>query len=112
MENLNLKINSVNMFSVIWKYKIIPDYLEKFEYEYGPHGKWKKLFENSIDYMGSFLHRDNEEANVYLVIDIWKSKETYTEFIEKNIEDYQKTSLEFEYLYESEERIGIFDSVE
>ncbi len=102
----------MSKYLIVWKYKVKPEYKEKFEIEYGISGAWNSLFSKSKSYKGSFLHLSEIELNTYLLIDTWTSKELNEKFIKSNSEDYQKLSSEFEYIYESEERIGIFTSVE
>ena len=102
----------MSKYSIVWKYKIKPEYKEKFEFEYGIDGTWNSLFSKSKSYTGSFLHRNESESNTYLLIDTWTSRESYKRFIKANNDYYQKLSSRFEYLYESEEKIGMFNSVE
>ncbi len=101
-----------NNYSIIWKYKITPGSKEKFEYEYGPKGAWFRLFSESGNYTGSFLNWSEEEYNAYILIDTWTDKESYETFKEKNSEVYNRLSVQFENLYEREERVGSFDLVE
>lgn len=98
-------------YSVIWKYKIKPESREKFEFEYGPHGTWFKLFSKSVNYAGSYLHKSEEEKDTYVLIDTWTDKESYENFKKVNAEAYQALSAQFESLYEHEERIGSFNSI-
>jgi len=97
-------------YSVIWKYKIKPEGKVRFEHEYGPKGTWFKLFSGSSSYTGSFLNR-NEEDNTYILIDTWTDKNSYEDFKEKNREVYDRLSVQFENLYEREEKVGSFDLI-
>jgi len=98
-------------YSIIWKYKIKPASKEKFELEYGPGGTWFKLFSKSSSYTGSYLNRDEEDSNVYILIDTWTDKQSYEDFKEKNKEDYNRLSDQFQHLYEREEKVGSFDLI-
>ena len=99
-------------YLIVWKYKIKAEYKEKFEFEYGANGTWNSLFSKSKNYRGSNLHKSEIEPCIYLLIDSWKSREFYEIFIKSNNQDYQKISSKFEYLYETEEKIGAFNFVE
>lgn len=98
-------------YSIIWKYKITPASKEKFEFEYGPAGAWFKLFSKSSNYTGSYLNRNEEDSNVYILIDTWTDKQSYEDFKEKNKEDYNRLSDQFQHLYEREEKVGSFDLI-
>ncbi len=102
----------MSKYSIVWKYKIKPEYKEKFEFEYGVNGTWNSLFNKSKNYTGSYLHISEIESNTYLLIDTWRSRELYEGFIKSYSDEYQKLSSKFEYLYESEEKIGTFKTVE
>ena len=97
------------MYAIIWKYKIKLGCKTKFEFEYGRGGSWHKLFSNSKNYHSSCLYKSDEETNTYLLIDIWESKNFYEEFIKTNKKEYQKLSTSFEFLYETEKKIGLFN---
>ena len=102
----------MSKYLIVWKYKVKPEYKEKFEIEYGASGAWNSFFIKSKSYKSSFLHLSETELDTYLLIDSWTSKELYEKFVKANSEDYQKLSSKFEYIYESEEKIGMFTSVE
>lgn len=106
-------INDSNaVYSVIWKYRIRPENREKFEFEYGHNGAWTKLFIESENYRGSFLHKSVDEADTYLLVDTWITKQSYKNFKKLNKETYDQISSGFEYLYRIEEKIGSFNSVQ
>lgn len=98
------------MYSVIWKYKIKPDCREAFENEYGSDGSWFKLFSESADYKGSFLHKSDDDADSYILTDTWITQESYEIFKKNNESVYNELSSRFECLYDSEEKIGAFES--
>lgn len=99
-------------YSVIWKYKVKPDSLEHFEFEYGPNGTWNKLFVQSENYGGSFLYKSDEDPQTYMLIDTWVSKHAYEDFINENQKVYSEISAGFENLYLTEEKVGSFNLVE
>ena len=99
------------MYSIVWKYKINPEFKDKFESEYGPNGQWAKLFNSSKHYRGSVLHTNVEDQNFYLLIDRWSSQENYEHFLRTHESAYQEMSVAMEHLYEVEEKIGGFNSL-
>ena len=99
------------MYTIIWKYKIKAEFEDIFEKEYGTNGAWYNLFEESEDYRGSILYKSQEEVNSYFLMDTWTTKESYEAFKKSCDEIYRKLSSQFEYLYETEEKIGTFNSL-
>jgi quinol monooxygenase YgiN len=101
---------SVN-YLVFWEYQVVPEMKENFELEYGREGSWARLFKESRSYKGSLLHRSDEKADNYLLIDIWDSKKAYDEFVEEHRETYDELSARFEPYYELETRIGAYSGI-
>lgn len=99
------------VYSVIWKYQIQPEHRGTFEKEYGSTGTWADLFQQSEYYRGSFLHKDEDEPNTYVLIDTWVNKQTYEDFKKQNAQRYNELSKQFEYLYATEEKIGGYNWV-
>ena len=99
------------MYSIIWKYEVKPTNQLRFETEYGKKGTWARLFQDSEDYLGSFLHKDKDLPDVYLLIDTWTDERSYENFKKANREAYDNLCYKFEKLYESEEKIGLFNLV-
>ena len=102
----------MSRYLIVWKYKVKPEYKEIFEIEYGVAGAWNSLFIKSKSYKGSFLHLSEMDIDTYLLIDTWTSKALFEKFVKSSSQDYQKLSSKFEFIYESEEKIGMFTSVE
>lgn len=99
------------MYSIVWKYTVDKENQEAFEFEYGKQGAWAKLFIKSKNYLGSFLHKNSEKNDEYLIIDTWTEKELYENFKKINKEKYEDMSSKFENFYNKEEKIGEFNSV-
>ncbi len=99
------------MHSVAWKYIVEKENQAEFEIEYGNGGTWSKLFANSKNYLGSFLKKNIEIDDNYLLIDTWTEKQFYNTFKEENKEIYNELSSKFERLYSEEEKIGEFNSI-
>lgn len=100
------------MYSIIWKYTIKPENKERFELQYGPSGIWAKLFSESKQFLGSYMHRNTDIPDTYLIIDTWDSKESYDDFAQRNADIYSELSEKFKSIYLSEEKMGNFSLVE
>lgn len=100
-----------NQYAVIWKYRVKPQNTATFEQEYGFGGTWFKLFSESNEYKGSFLHKSETEPNTYLLIDTWSNRQAYEDFKTLHQDLYNQLSIKFEYLYETEEKIGGYNLV-
>ena len=113
MEGKNeiLTPNTIGDYSIGWKYKIKPESRDRFEYEYGGSGSWSRLFMESKDYKGSFLHKSEEGKDTYMLVDIWTDRQSYEDFKTIHALRYNQLSSQFESLYQSEERIGAFSRI-
>ena len=99
------------MYSVVWKYIVKEENQMIFETEYGKQGTWAKLFSDSESYLGSILSIKEDSKSTYLLIDNWADKKSYDSFKIINSVIYNRLSSEFETLYENEEKIGEFNSI-
>ncbi len=100
------------MYSVIWKYTIVEKNRRAFEAAYGATGTWATFFRSDKSYRGSQLLNNTKKTTEYLLIDQWSNRLSYQTFIDRQQELYQKMSKDFEGLYEAEERVGEFHTVE
>lgn len=99
------------MYCIVWTYKVSEGNKTEFESEYGNHGTWSKLFMNSANYKGSFLHKSLDMAQTYLLIDTWTDEQSYEDFKRANANAYESLSSRFEGLYETEEKTGTFNTI-
>ena len=100
------------MYSIIWRYEVKKKNQVRFETEYGKKGTWAKLFRDSDKYLGSFLHKNKDTTDIYLLIDTWTDERSYEDFKHANREAYDILCYKFEKLYEAEEKIGLFNLVQ
>jgi heme-degrading monooxygenase HmoA len=96
------------MYVVIWRYRVDPAQLGKFEKAYGPKGEWAKFFSTSTDYLGTELLADDERPGEYVTIDRWKSEEAHSAFLGEHEADYDRLDRRFEALTLSESRLGAY----
>jgi heme-degrading monooxygenase HmoA len=83
----------------------------EFERVYGPEGEWAQFFRAGRGYVGTELLRDVETPGRYLVVDRWESREAYNEFAAANRDEYMRRVDETAFHWESELRLGTFESV-
>lgn len=98
------------MYCVVWQYHVTVEHQKEFEKEYGAGGVWHTLFSNSTNYLGSQLCKNIDEQQVYVLIDMWKSKNVYLNFLQENESLYQRLSKQLEDLYVKETKLGDFES--
>ena len=96
------------MYVVIWRYKVDPAQVAKFEKAYGPKGEWAKFFSEAKDYLGTELLADDERPGEYVTIDRWESEEAYSAFLGDHEADYDRLDRRFEALTLSESRVGAY----
>lgn len=91
------------MYIIIWKYIVEFENQVEFELEYGTGGAWNSFFRKSKKYSGSHLILFDKSIGAYLLIDTWKNKESYENFIKKK--EYSNINSMFEHLYLTEKRL-------
>ena len=90
------------MFQVKWRYEIRASAKLEFLGVYDKKGKWYDFFSKSRNYVGSNLTEESD--NIFLLVDTWKSREAYYEFIKDNENEYKELSNKYSRLYLKEER--------
>jgi heme-degrading monooxygenase HmoA len=82
-----------------------------FERVYGADGEWAAFFRQGPGYIGTELLRDVEAPGRYLVIDRWESADAYNAFVAERREEYMERVDATRFHYDSELRLGTFESV-
>jgi hypothetical protein len=96
------------MYLVIWRYRVDPAQLSRFEKAYGPKGEWAKFFSLSKDYLGTELLADDERPGEYVTIDRWNGEEAYSAYLGEHETEYDRLDRRFEALTLSESRLGAY----
>ena len=96
------------MYVIIWRYRVDPAELAKFEKAYGPTGDWAKFFSSAQDYLGTELLVDDERPGEYVTIDRWRSEEAYSGYLAEHEADYDRLDRRFQALTLSESRVGAY----
>jgi hypothetical protein len=97
------------MFVTVWKYKIKSGMDSEFETLYGIERDWVRLFKKFSDYVKTTLLKDISDAESYITLDYWKSKEVYYDFKLKAVEEFKRIDELGEELTLSEEHLGEFE---
>ena len=96
------------MYVIIWRYRVDPAELAKFEKAYGAKGEWAKFFSASPDYLGTELLADDERPGEYVTIDRWRSEEACSGFLADHEADYDRLDRRFQALTLTENRVGAY----
>lgn len=94
------------MYIIVWKYRVDPNRRQEFLSAYGREGRWVNFFRRSDEFLSTELFEDAEESNIFLTLDMWKSRESYDSFRDQNAEEYGEIDRECEALTLSEVKIG------
>ena len=97
------------MIAILWSYDVCPEAVEAFERAYGAAGDWAVLFGRAEGYEGTELLRG--QANSYLTIDRWRSREDFDAFMAAARADYEALDRATEGLTLAERRLGSWEGV-
>ena len=97
------------MIALLFSYEVRDT--AEFERVYGPDGEWAAFFRRGHGYVGTELLRDVEAAGRYLVVDRWESSDAYNAFVAEHREEYMERVDATRFHYDSELRLGTFESV-
>ena len=91
-------------YVIIWKYRVKPEFVDRFAEAYGPNGDWVAFFGSGTGYIRTDLIK-TEEPNTFATLDWWESESDYTTFAEAHRERYDEIDRRFDPWTECEERI-------
>ena len=94
------------MFTVVWSYEVKPEHIEAFIDAYRSGGLWARLFHRGEGYLGTDLYRSTDQANAFVTIDRWRSREHCTDFMVKQREAYAGLDAKCDAWPLSEQRLG------
>ena len=98
------------MIYIIWEFKVSLRHRAEFETAYRGDGAWSQLFARDPDYVKTVFVKNAEgDFGKYLTIDVWKSREAFSEFKDHFTDEYSQLDKRCEALTESERLIGIFE---
>lgn len=97
------------MISVLWKYKVKPQYRRDFLAAYGADGRWVAFFKQDAGYRETILLQPTDGH--FLTIDRWCSREAYDAFRVSHAEEYKRLDRSFDCFFEEEEDLGICEEI-
>jgi hypothetical protein len=100
------------MYAYVWDFQVHPDFVEKFEFSYGTHGEWIKLFKRHPAYVRTDLLKDQSDPYRFLTIDTWESLEQYHSFREEFRNEFDTLDKICEAYTRKESFLGGFDLLE
>lgn len=80
-------MDGASLYVAIWRFRIVPARRDEFLAAYGPRGEWEQLFTRAEGYMGTELFA-TDEADVYLTLDRWRSRQDFARFQQQFGEEY------------------------
>ncbi len=100
------------MVHIIWEFKVSSSYRAEFEELYRADGAWAQLFARDSHYVKTTLLQTAEaDSGTYLTVDLWKSREAYSQFKHRFADEYSQLDKRCEALTEYERLIGIFEEI-
>lgn len=101
------------MIYILWEFNVSPQHRREFEIAYRSDGVWVELFRRDPAYVKTILVKNAAEQlrGSYLTIDVWRSREAYSQFKDRFAEDYSQIDKLCESLTESERFVGIFEEL-
>ena len=97
------------MIEVFYRYRVHPAQARAFEHAYGPTGPWTQLFARHPGFVRTRLFKHKSEPNVYITIDVWKTKSDYDEFRSANAVEYNRLDAQFTMLKLEELLLGYYE---
>jgi heme-degrading monooxygenase HmoA len=98
-------------FQAVWAFSVEPLNQPRFEFLYGPEGRWVQLFRRAPGYLGTELLRDRADPTRYLTIDRWESADAFRAFQTQFASEYQELDRECEGLTARESAAGEYESL-
>jgi hypothetical protein len=96
------------MLRIIWQFRAKASKKNDFERVYGWKGTWAKLFGRFPEYQGTILLQDVTDPLMFVVIDRWAERDSFTRFREQFASEYDRLDEECNALTDEEKLIGIF----
>ncbi len=96
------------MFTIVWEFRVKPQFWSIFREEYSSSGIWAQLFRRAGGYRSTTLLTDVSEPYRAITIDRWEREEDFAEFKTTFADDYAELDRRCDVYTESDNRIGRF----
>jgi heme-degrading monooxygenase HmoA len=97
------------MIEVFYRYRVHPAQARAFEHAYGPSGPWAALFSANPGYVRTRLFRHKQDPNVYVTVDVWRSKADWEAFCEGQFAQREALDRQFKMLRLEEALLGYYE---
>jgi len=97
------------MIEVLYRYRVHPQQVRAFEHAYGANGPWVALFRRDRGFRRTRLFRHKTEAQIYVTVDVWDSKEAYDRFRSVYTDDYNRLDTQLTLLKLEEHFLGCYE---
>ena len=100
------------MIEVFYRYHVHPAQHAAFRQAYGPNGPWGRLFSQAPGFIRTRLFAHRREPNVFVTIDVWRSKADYDRFRSERSLEYARLDRELHLLYLEELLLGYYEGAD
>lgn len=94
------------MYTIIWRFEVLPAAIASFEAMYGPEGEWVRLFRAGRGYLGTELFQHTVDETRFVTVDRWESREAFETFRARNVHAYAELDARCERFTSSETLLG------
>jgi heme-degrading monooxygenase HmoA len=99
------------MIQIVWEFIVKEAAVDRFLRAYGPDGAWSRLFQEYPGFLGTTLLRDEENPRRFLTIDVWETGSHRKRMLTHAKAQYSDLDEVLADLTESEDEIGIFETL-
>jgi len=99
-------------FVYIWQYTVDPELRSEFLEAYRAGGAWTALFSRDSSYIETLLLQDDNDENIYVTIDYWKSRADRDAFRERYATEFSRLDSRCEAYTLEEQFLGDFNEVQ
>jgi quinol monooxygenase YgiN len=99
------------MIHILWEFKVRADRVDEFLRHYSSDGTWAQLFRKSAAFKETVLMRDAASPLRFVTLDTWEDQSGFEDFKQSFRSEYEAIDRQCEALTQSENLIGIFETV-
>lgn len=99
---------AVEMFVLIWRYRVVSGKHDTFMEAYGQTGVWTGFFARGAGYVRTELYQDPTDAASFITLDFWESREAFAAFQKAHHAEYRDIDASCDGLTEAEVFVGAF----
>lgn len=100
------------MIEIFFRYRVHPSQARAFEHAYGPDGPWAEMFAKHPAYIRTRLFRHSVDPQIYVTIDVWRTKRDYDEFRSVHAQEYNQLDAQLSMLKLEEHLLGYYEGAD